>query len=130
MIRLKKILQEQITAEKLRQYVNTKWLSEQDIENLLVQDEGAALIANQFGETLDTGKTPIQQPMMGAWSKVWWLQSGKVLKITGNGDEGQQVGGYPQLIERLPYEHRNHRPAPIGIHDDVLQGTTLHVCPF
>lgn len=87
MIRLRELLQEQMTSEKLRQYINTKWLSEDQIEQLLVYDEGAALIANQFGETLDTGRTPIQQPMMGAWSKVWWLQSGKVLKITGNGDE-------------------------------------------
>jgi len=87
MIRLKDILLEQMTLEKLRQLAQDKWLSSENVERLLVNDEGAALIANQFGETINTSKTPILDPMMGAWSKVWWLQSGKVLKISGNPDE-------------------------------------------
>jgi hypothetical protein len=87
MIRLKDILLEQMTREKLQQLTQEKWLSHGNIERLLVADEGAALIANQFGETINTSKTPILSPMEGAWSKVWWLQSGKVLKISGNPDE-------------------------------------------
>lgn len=61
--------------------------SSDDVEFVLNELGFIEKIANQFGESIDTSKTPYDAPMSGAFSHVWWLKSGKVLKFTNMASE-------------------------------------------
>ena len=93
MIRLKQILLEQLGEFDPGDF-NTPWnimlqiTSNRDLLNY---------IAGQFGESIKSYST-----MSGAYSWVWWLNSGKVLKITSNSDEAK-AAAYFRKLPKVPH---------------------------
>jgi len=112
MISLKRLLTERrYTDEELKQILdpnNPGVLQYVEFYNILKYHGGAEYIANQFAESVDTARTPYASPMGGAHGKVYWLKSGKILKITINSDESA-TGAY--------YSKRRAHPHVIGYYD-------------
>jgi hypothetical protein len=112
MISLKRLLTERrYTDEELKTILNPYTpgvLQYTEFYNILKYHGGAEYIASQFAESVDTSRTPYASPMGGAYSKVYWLKSGKILKITINPDESA-TGAY--------YSKRRAHPHIIAYYD-------------
>jgi hypothetical protein len=109
MIRLKTILLEQLSDDDLRNMlVSDRKIINKQFLDLLRFHGVAEYIANQFAESIDTSKTEYANPMGGAFSKVYWLKSGKILKITNNANEAE-TGAY--------YSKRRKHPHIISYYD-------------
>ncbi len=90
MIRLKQLLREQYAENgfDLSEF-DTQW----KIIGLIKRNRTALnYIASQFGETIANPSY-----MSGAFSHVWWLTSGKVLKITSNPTEAEAAAYFRKL---------------------------------
>jgi hypothetical protein len=96
MLRLKSLLFENSVSIYLEQIydeiLSQGYISHSDFLDILRKKEynGLSLLANQFGETPQAGK----YMMSGAFSLVWWLQSGKVIKISSNSYEVETAAYY------------------------------------
>lgn len=90
MIRLKQLLLEQYDIDG---FDISELRSQREIIGLIKRRRRARnYIASQFGETIANASY-----MAGAYSYVWWLTSGKVLKITTNPDEADAAAYFRKL---------------------------------
>ena len=93
MIRLKQILLEQLGEFNPEEFNSPGKIMRQITSNKDLLN----YIAGQFGESIQNYNT-----MTGANSWVWWLNSGKVLKITSNSDEAN-AAAYFRKLPKVPH---------------------------
>ena len=93
MIRLKQILLEQL-GEFDPEDFSSPW---QIIQQITSNNDLLDYIASQFGESIKN-----YRKMFGAYSYVWWLNSGKVLKITTLYSEAN-AATYFRKLPKVPH---------------------------